>query len=376
MKHKLALLSFLAFTPALWAQKECSFSFSAPGLNVDSMTVSEYNSASLRKVDRTYKVGKNAEGRFEFSVVGDSLRQIAFNITGQKINTAVIPAVPGERAVVTWTDDYYAIEGSQFYKDYGEYCLMGAADERALTRMVRDMGEASSEQKRDSMMNRAQEFYEECLTRQNENIDAFVVKHPDADASLYIMADLTPTEHQNRLMPGISERVRNGVVLPFLKLKQEEEARQLAIQQQSEAMQHGGIAAPDFTLTDITGKQLSLSSLRGRYVVIDFWGSWCIWCIRGIPQMKDYYAKYKDKVEFLGVDCRDTEQRWRAAVAEYQIPWLHVRNETPTDILPLYAIQGFPTKVIVDPQGMIVKTVIGEDPEFYQFLDQLLSDKE
>ena len=51
--------------------------------------------------------------------------------------------------------------------------------------------------------------------------------------------------------------------------------------------------APDFTLNDINGKPLVLSSLRGKYVILDFWGSWCVWCIRGIPNMKEYYNKYK-----------------------------------------------------------------------------------
>ncbi len=47
-----------------------------------------------------------------------------------------------------------------------------------------------------------------------------------------------------------------------------------------------GPEAPDFTLNDINGKPLTLSSLRGKYVVLDFWGSWCIWCIKGMPKMK------------------------------------------------------------------------------------------
>ena len=49
-----------------------------------------------------------------------------------------------------------------------------------------------------------------------------------------------------------------------------------------------GIEAPDFTLNDINGNPLTLSSLRGKYVILDFWGSWCGWCIKGIPQMKEY----------------------------------------------------------------------------------------
>ena len=133
--------------------------------------------------------------------------------------------------------------------------------------------------------------------------------------------------------------------------------------------------APDFELPDLQGNLLKLSSLRGKYVVLDFWGSWCIWCIRGIPRMKEAYSKYKDKMEILGVDCQDTEEKWKAAVEEHQLPWLQVR--CPEDYLQTlgqqYRIQGFPTKVIIDPQGRLVKVVVGEDPAFYTFLDQLFA---
>ena len=53
-----------------------------------------------------------------------------------------------------------------------------------------------------------------------------------------------------------------------------------------------GKMAPDFELPDLQGKPTKLSSLRGKYVVIDFWGAWCIWCVRGIPNKKEAYAKH------------------------------------------------------------------------------------
>ena len=131
--------------------------------------------------------------------------------------------------------------------------------------------------------------------------------------------------------------------------------------------------APDFELPNLQGSTTKLSSLRGKYVVLDFWGSWCIWCIRGIPHMKEAYSKYKDKMEILGVDCRDTEEKWKAAVEEHQLPWMQVRcpDAQLQSIASQYNIEGFPTKVIIDPNGKLVKTVVGEDPEFYTFLDQL-----
>jgi thiol-disulfide isomerase/thioredoxin len=140
---------------------------------------------------------------------------------------------------------------------------------------------------------------------------------------------------------------------------------------ESEASKAADVEAPDFTLNDINGQPLKLSSLRGKYVILDFWGSWCGWCIKGFPQMKEYYKKYAGKFEILGIDCNDSEEKWKAAVAKYELPWLHVYNTNDSGVLEQYAIQGFPTKIIVGPDGKIVQTIIGEDPAFYSLLDKL-----
>ena len=132
--------------------------------------------------------------------------------------------------------------------------------------------------------------------------------------------------------------------------------------------------APDFILNDINGNPMALSSLCGKWVVIDFWGSWCGWCIKGLPKMKEYYAKYGDKLEILGVDCKDTVEKWKAAVAKYEIPWMHVywdmeKGDNPVEI---YGVQGVPTKVVVNPEGKVAKIIVGEDPAFYEYLDEIL----
>ena len=140
---------------------------------------------------------------------------------------------------------------------------------------------------------------------------------------------------------------------------------------ESEAFEAADVEAPDFTLNDINSQPLKLSSLRGKYVILDFWGSWCVWCIKGFPKMKEYYQKYAGKFEILGIDCNDSEEKWKAAVAKYELPWLHVYNTDNSGVLEQYAIQGFPTKIIVGPDGKIVQTIIGEDPAFYTLLDKL-----
>lgn len=128
------------------------------------------------------------------------------------------------------------------------------------------------------------------------------------------------------------------------------------------------VAAPDFSLKDLDGKDVSLNDFRGKWVVLDFWGSWCIWCVRGIPEMKEVYKELSPKVEFIGIDCGDTPEVWKNAVKQYELPWVNVYNPEDGPILTHYEIQGFPTKVIINPEGFIYDYVIGEDPAFYESL--------
>lgn len=138
-----------------------------------------------------------------------------------------------------------------------------------------------------------------------------------------------------------------------------------------------GQEAPDFTLPAPDGKSITLSDLRGQYIVLDFWGTWCKWCVKGIPDMKAYYEKYSGKFEILSIDFHDDEDTWLKAIDSYDMDWLHAitDEESGQQLAELYAIQGFPTKVIVDPEGLIVNTTIGEDPAFYEYLDELFGEE-
>ena len=152
------------------------------------------------------------------------------------------------------------------------------------------------------------------------------------------------------------------------------DAAQPAVIEIEEDLDGDMIPAPDFTLKDMAGEPVSLSSFQGSWVVLDFWGSWCRYCVQGIPAMKEAYAKYHPKgLEIIGIDCNEPEVAWIEALGKYQLPWINVYNPGGRDsaVTQAYQIQGYPTKIIVDPTGCLYATFLGEDPSFYEFLEQI-----
>lgn len=138
------------------------------------------------------------------------------------------------------------------------------------------------------------------------------------------------------------------------------------------ATQELGVA-PAFTTPDINGKPFSLPDQRGKYVVLDFWGTWCKPCIDGMPDMKRYQEKYSTKALFAGIACNDTEAAVRAAIITYGIKGLQILNgKGASDISSLYSIEGYPTKIIIDPEGKLIYRAVGENSSFYKKLDELL----
>lgn len=121
-----------------------------------------------------------------------------------------------------------------------------------------------------------------------------------------------------------------------------------------------GATAPDFTLPDTSGNDLSLSSLRGKYVLVDFWASWCGPCRHENPFVVAAYNKYKDKgFTILGVslDNPGKKDAWMKAIEDDQLAqWTHVSDLQgwQSDVVKLYSIRGIPQNYLLDQDGKIV----------------------
>ncbi len=134
-----------------------------------------------------------------------------------------------------------------------------------------------------------------------------------------------------------------------------------------------GSSAPEFTLPDDNGNNVSLNNFLGKYIVLDFWGTWCGYCIMGIPRMKEYYSKYQNKIEFISIDCKDSKNSWLKAIVKYDLKWINLYAENG-EITDKYGVGGYPTKIIIDKEGKIVFKSIGETNEFYEKMDKLFTD--
>ena len=131
-----------------------------------------------------------------------------------------------------------------------------------------------------------------------------------------------------------------------------------------------GSLAPDFTLKNIQGDNFTLSSLQGRWVILDFWGTWCGWCIKGFPKLKEYYSKYKTNMEVVAINCMDSDQRWKDGVKKYALPFINVKDNNK--VSAQYAVSGFPSKIIITPEGRIHKVFVGETEDFYKEIDNIM----
>lgn len=155
-------------------------------------------------------------------------------------------------------------------------------------------------------------------------------------------------------------------------VQQSPDGKQIARDMKRLLLGSPGSKATSFSGSDINGLPLRLEDFRGKYVLVDFWASWCVPCRRGNPHLRRIYSAYKHKgFEIIGIADDDSNPRaWRQAVQKDSIGvWKHVLRglkrteggyDRSEDKSEAYGIYSLPTKILIDPQGIIIGRYGGE----------------
>ncbi|MDD6379250.1 MAG: alpha/beta fold hydrolase [Prevotella sp.] len=123
-----------------------------------------------------------------------------------------------------------------------------------------------------------------------------------------------------------------------------------------------GSVAPYFRMKTAEGKTLSLNQYKGRYVLLDFWASWCPDCRKDIPNVVRMYRKFHPQgVDFIGISMDTNAEAWKKAIAQYGLTYPQVSELVKfhdTKIAALYGVKWIPSMVLIDPQGKVLLSTV------------------
>jgi thiol-disulfide isomerase/thioredoxin len=385
MKKSLTIIASLLFLSfSTFAQQSANFEvkFKITGVHPKGVYVTFFGE---KDVATNEKIEAN-NGEFTFKGYTPSPMVARLGFLGEdrflkRVGNGYIPYKSSSLWLIVYPGAFFTVSGSLEGKDFpdiypldgGENDILALLNEKMMP-LTNNMGNQTLKIRLDNTLTPEQKLeIEDKIKEIDKEITSikreFLDKHANSIGALWLMEDML-----------IRSEIAPQDLIPFMNKvdmkKYGDNYFYKAVKDRidgSFASAIGKQCPPVITNNTPDGSTFNIESLRGKYLIIDFWGTWCGPCVAGIPHMKAFREKHKDKVELLGISNDRDITMWRNYLIKNNMDYPNILiGKGEEDFVSKFNVQGFPTKILIDPNGKILYRESGESEEFYVKMEEMI----